>query len=198
MGFAIERWRMLAIALGGLFVASLGCGPVASVEPVDDGDVMGGETTGCSKASCSDGIHLSLVSNAATFTAGGYTVSFTQGEVEQSCGFELLGGIDACGFEATCLGEADCDAGFTLQGANQSIAFFVVTPGTGSEGSTGSAGASSTSSGDAQPPIEVVVSREGQVLLAEVVVPIYEVVAPNGPGCEPVCNIGQAIIGVPP
>ncbi len=192
--FGIERTGLLAFVLAG----ALGCGPAASVEPVDDGDVMAGETTGCSKASCTDGIHLSLVSDAATFTAGGYTVSFTQGDIEQACGFELLGGMEACGFEATCLGEADCDAGFTLQGANQSIAFFVVTPGAGSNGSTGSPSTTSTSTGEGEPPIEIVVSREGQVLVAEAVFPLYEVVAPNGPGCEPVCNIGQAIIGVPP
>lgn len=190
---------MLALTLTLPMANALGCGPAPPVDRDDDAEMLEGETTGCSKISCSNGIHLSLVSGAATFTAGGYTVSFAQGELEQACGFELLGGPDACGFESTCLGEADCDAGFTLQGANQSIAFFVVTPGTGASDSTGPATtADSDSAGAASLPIEVVVTREGQVLLAEAIVPLYEEVAPNGPGCEPVCNVGQAIVSVPP
>jgi hypothetical protein len=166
MGFTRFDAARVALAL-----AMAGCASEGRTAADDD---VFAEETGCSEASCQDGLSVALVS--PVFTPGAYTISSVADGLESVCGF-VVGGTEECGPDGPCLLADDCDAVPNLSFPPQSV---VVPIGP-----------------NAPDVIDVVVLRGGEEVAAATFAPDYQTYAPAGPGCDPVCEIASAQLDIP-
>lgn len=155
----------------------------ACTEPVDprfladESSAEGSDEDGeCGTTTCQDGLRISFVAQGASFDPGQYEVRLTvDGEV-RACGFRVAAEPDECGGEGPCLVEEDCDASFN----------FVVMPHT-----------IGITVGPVPRTVDVSVERDRDLVLSTSISPDYEVYAPNGSDCEPICQIAQTELLLP-
>ena len=130
----------------------------------------------CGDLGCNSGFRISLVAIGSLFDAGEYEVFFIVDEVPRDCAFRITFDDFECGGDPPCFLESTCNAEFNLVVQPHSIAFVV---------------------GPDPDLLDVRVQRDGTLIASEVLAPQYEVFAPNGPDCEPICMIAEAELPIP-
>ncbi len=160
------------LLVGSVLAASVaGCAPQSDVALEEQTP----EATGCGDAFCESGLRVALVTGV--FTPGDYTLASSADGVESACDF-LVGGLeDGCGPGGPCLLDDDCGALANLSFSPHSV---VVPLGPGTP-----------------QWVEISVYRGGAQIAASSFAPTYQVYAPAGPGCEPVCEIATAQLDIP-
>ena len=119
----------------------------------------------CSEVGCRGGLIVDL--RATELIPGDYTVEFEldDGEALETCGFTVS---DDCDGGGTCIPTTDCDGRvevLALGDGQLQVSLF-----------------------DAEGAVDLVLERDGTVLLDETLDPEYETFRPNGPSCPPVCR----------
>jgi hypothetical protein len=126
----------------------------------------------CNEDGCTDGIELQLFSGAS-FDPGAYEIVIDRDGTESTCTFVIS---DDVGCELPpCVTDTTCNASYDLSSDLPQI----------------------TMSFPVSETLSVSVALDGDVRV-EVTPPIvYEVVAPNGPGCSPVCGLATLTVDIP-
>ena len=128
----------------------------------------------CSEAGCTSGLTLVLAAAGETLPVGTYALATDADGVEDECTFTLSDDPQECALPP-CVTDTTCNAIYLLDVNPQRIelVFGIVAT------------------------LAITVTRDAVEVAQDSFVPAYEALAPNGPGCEPVCAQATAMLPIP-
>jgi hypothetical protein len=129
---------------------------------------------GCTEIGCSDGFALIIQPSDSLFQEGIYDVSlFNDGIGTSTCFFRVSNDSTECP-SGHCVIEENCNAVYMVGYPfpdRVGISYPII-----------------------RGPITVTIKRDNVTIITTNFNPEYEFIQPNGPGCPPICEVGQKII----
>ena len=131
-------------------------------------------TDGCSEIGCSSGFTLALAATVDALPVGTYALAIEADGDDDACSFTIADDPQQCAIPP-CVTATTCNAIYLLQESPQRVdlAFGVVAT------------------------LAITVTRDALEVAQGSYAPAYDVVAPNGAGCEPVCAQANAVLPIP-
>ncbi len=131
-----------------------------------DCDTACGLAQQCTEAGCGDGLFVTLAPTSGSFAQGIYTVDITTDDGPQSCTFEITSN---CQGGDVCVGQQTCNASYMFEQPDDFVEILL--------------------------PVSANVAWEvslvDEVLGSGSMAPNYDILRPNGPGCEGNCISGS-------
>lgn len=131
-------------------------------------------TDGCSEIGCTSGLTLALTATDDALPIGAYELDIDADGTADACAFTIADDPEQCAIPP-CVTSTTCNAIYLLRQSPQRVdlAFGVVAM------------------------LTIAVTRDGLEVAQESFTPAYDVLAPNGAGCEPACAQASAVLPIP-